>query len=456
MIFARTKRVLRKLFLKFIILITGINDLYKKILDSSEHVEGRIDSLARFALSNCEYYKKKYPHLKNKKKIIVKDFNVIDRREFKESGKSVLADKYTRNIQKYTLNLGGSTLKNVLKFVFRKDFIFPVRTGGTTGEPLTIYKNRKDTISDVLLIVKGLKSAGYNLGDKVLFFYNSNYDRGESKIYKILSLCGVKVIFFNSLSAETVKRLVKGVNRFKPEFIVTFPSYLVYSAKIIKENNLKLNHFSKAIISSGENLYEYQRKSCEEIFKSEIYNTYGSIEFQTIAIECKYHDGLHVFEDLFKVESERGSHGENALVITRYDSASTPLIRYKIGDLGDLVYEECKCGKSGLKIKKIHGRINEYIISPDGSRIYPFPFIHVLNKCSEINNNSILESKITQISKSEIIIDVITKGKKFNKKIKNYLINNLNKIFPLEMNVNIRFPEKIKRKNKILLVERKV
>ena len=47
-----------------------------------------------------------------------------------------------------------------------------------------------------------------------------------------------------------------------------------------------------------------------------------------------------------------------------------PLIRYEVGDLADKIIEDkCECGRTLLRINKIHGRVNENIILENGTII---------------------------------------------------------------------------------------
>ena len=46
-----------------------------------------------------------------------------------------------------------------------------------------------------------------------------------------------------------------------------------------------------------------------------------------------------------------------------------PFIRYKTGDLGVHTNQKCKCGRNYPLIKSIEGRIQEFVVSKDGSLI---------------------------------------------------------------------------------------
>ena len=59
------------------------------------------------------------------------------------------------------------------------------------------------------------------------------------------------------------------------------------------------------------------------------------------------------------------------LVVTSFTTEATPLIRYDIGD--SVVLEDsnkiCSCGNNNPMVKKINGRIDDYIYSPQTGKI---------------------------------------------------------------------------------------
>jgi len=94
-------------------------------------------------------------------------------------------------------------------------------------------------------------------------------------------------------------------------------------------------------------------------------DTYGLVEVNEIAWECKEHDGYHINADTHFVEIldkegnevDEGKIGE--IVVTCLFNTSFPIIRYKTGDYAIKGKEgKCKCGRRLPKIQKILGRNN--------------------------------------------------------------------------------------------------
>src|SRR5690606_36984109 len=58
------------------------------------------------------------------------------------------------------------------------------------------------------------------------------------------------------------------------------------------------------------------------------------------------------------------------IIATGFDNSVMPFIRYDTGDLGILSQEtNCKCGFIGKSLSKLEGRVQDYIILKDNTRI---------------------------------------------------------------------------------------
>src|SRR5690606_9389387 len=49
-----------------------------------------------------------------------------------------------------------------------------------------------------------------------------------------------------------------------------------------------------------------------------------------------------------------------------------PLVRYEIGDLGEVREAECPCGRKSEQLVAIEGRVADMLSFPDGTRISPY------------------------------------------------------------------------------------
>ena len=99
---------------------------------------------------------------------------------------------------------------------------------------------------------------------------------------------------------------------------------------------------------------------------------YGASEFCVSMSECP-EQRLHVDMEFCIVEVEPLEETEEyvtgPLLITGLAHDATPLFRYRIGDAGTRAKEPCPCGRPGDSLLKVDGRIEDYVLTPDGRLI---------------------------------------------------------------------------------------
>ena len=177
----------------------------------------------------------------------------------------------------------------------------------------------------------------------------------------------------------------------------------------MKRNNIDKIQNLSYIELTGEILLEGTRQKLKEVFKCEIANQYGCHEANSIAYECP-HNKLHCMEDNIYVEivdnegKEVRDGKEGNIVITTLNNHAMPFIRYKIGDRGviDHNHEVCKCGNKSPVLKLSSGRVNDYIVLDDGSRINAYVFVKAIETVNMELDNIILQFRVVQ---KEDVID---------------------------------------------------
>jgi phenylacetate-coenzyme A ligase PaaK-like adenylate-forming protein len=106
-------------------------------------------------------------------------------------------------------------------------------------------------------------------------------------------------------------------------------------------------------------------------------SNYSAGEIGPIAFECAKQQGhFHVAHTNVVVECDRQTtatfNGESLgrLLITHLHSYATPIIRYDIGDFGQL-HQHCPCGHDGPTISNMFGRGKHFLRHPSG-KLLPF------------------------------------------------------------------------------------
>ena len=158
---------------------------------------------------------------------------------------------------------------------------------------------------------------------------------------------------------ETAARYVQG-----------YPSSIHLVARALLEADRPLPAGRLAgIFTSSESLLAFQRETIELAFGAPILDRYGVSEFSVSMTECAEHR-LHVDMEFCVVEVETTEETEEAetgpLLITGLAHDATPLFRYRIGDVGTRAKAPCPCGRAGDSFLEVDGRIEDYVLTPDG------------------------------------------------------------------------------------------
>jgi phenylacetate-CoA ligase len=166
------------------------------------------------------------------------------------------------------------------------------------------------------------------------------------------------------------EKLISILKQIKPDVLLTFPSVLLSLSRYdLSGINPRL------IFTQGEMVTSHIREVVKKKFNLDLFETYGSVEFGSMAFECNEHFALHIITDNVYIElldenGESVSSGERGeIVVTGLHKYVMPLIRYRIGDLGVLTDDRCPCGRSWPLLKSIEGRSNDLVVLPSGRKI---------------------------------------------------------------------------------------
>ena len=173
------------------------------------------------------------------------------------------------------------------------------------------------------------------------------------------------------------------IKKIKPKYFYGYPSAIYEFSKFLKSKSIDAGSFDiKAVIVTGETLYDFQRKFIEDVFKAKVVNEYGCSEAGIIAFQCP-RGRMHLSEDNLFIEilcegrpAEPGETGE--VVITEIYNYSTPLIRYRVGDLARVSFNPlCDCGRGLSCIDSVEGRTSQFITLANGRKVHTELFSYI-------------------------------------------------------------------------------
>lgn len=280
------------------------------------------------------------------------------------------------------------------------------KTGGSTGKPVSFYYD----VSSIEIMLAGAYRcytwAGWRPGEKVLHFWGAKQDvKLGNRLRNILStwITSENTIGVYDYTEEQLKLWVDGILDYRPAIVQGYASILAQLAKYILDTSTAISINIKAVFSTAEVLYPWQRHLIEKAFSCKVFNQYGSREIPNIACECS-HGNLHTFTDMAYVESIIEDN-ENKLIVTSLSNFAMPFIRYEIGDLGKLREGECECGSPFPLMEMGLCRSNDMVVTKSGKNIYPSYFIHLLDGI-----NGIEQFQFVQENYNRIVLNISISG----------------------------------------------
>jgi phenylacetate-CoA ligase len=177
------------------------------------------------------------------------------------------------------------------------------------------------------------------------------------------------------MSPDGMVAILRFMKSFRPGFIFSYPSSLIHLIEHLNGDERAIRGLNlKAVLTSGEQLYEWQKQEIRRAFNAMVFNFYGCREVGIIAQECDRQTSLHVIpESVFlEVVDEDGNSvvgKEGEIIVTDLCNHVAPFIRYRIGDRGILLDETCPCVREGLPLLKVLGRTFGIIRSPAGGAV---------------------------------------------------------------------------------------
>jgi len=331
-------------------------------------------------------------------------------------------------------NIEGLKAKNYSKAKFELK-----TTGGTTGEPLSLYIEKGKWLANHLAYNRiFMDRAGYNRKNKTISILGI---KKESRYHPIFRTLEISSFYITDKPEEYTKK----IRKFKPKYIISYPSAITFLSKYILENNIDKIMNTKGIFCHGEPLYKWEIKYIQNAFECRVFDIYGHGEKSVIAATCEKSNNYHIFTEYCIVELidnkgknifKEGEIGE--LVVTGLHSRIFPFIRYKTGDLGIYSKDKCECGREYPIIKSIIGRIEEYLVTKKGQLIH----LNIINQFISENSLHIKKWQLIQEKEGQLILSIIT-GDKFSKEHLEKININFNKKYAKKFDLIIKNVDKI-------------
>lgn len=314
-------------------------------------------------------------------------------------------------------------------------------TSGTTGTPLSISQNMQSVICEQAFVARHLQWAGYKKGDKRAWIRGDMIvpmEQKEAPFWRYSWFENMIMLSSFHMTQQALPLYIKAMVDFGVDIIQAYPSSIVALAKYLESKNEYYPSNIKSVITSSESLSDDDRKVIEERFKCKVFDWYGLFERVAAIANCE-HGRYHVLTDYSQVEFLEAGNGTHEIVGTNFNNSYFPLIRYKTGDHVVLSDEEqCPCGRFYPIIKRIEGRVGDYLLGEDGQKI------HILNHIPK-GIDGLLACQFVQHKAQEVEVWTVRDESIFGTLQENQLINNTKGRLGEKMNIIVKYVDALPR-----------
>jgi len=249
-------------------------------------------------------------------------------------------------------------------------------TSGTTGQGLRFPTSLESSQREYAFRFQSYLWAGAHFGEKWAFCAGHSivppdctrppfwiYDKANNWL----------LMSSYHLTEANLRYYVQKLEKFKPEMLSGYPSSIFLLA--LTNKKMKSPVRPHAVVTSSETLLDYQRRAIEDSFHCKAFSYYGNAERAGCMSQCE--NGLfhlraeHSYVEILDEHNQPAKPGApGRLVVTAFGNYATPLVRYDVGDIATLSERRtCRCGRGGTLVERIIGRVEDYIVTPDGRLI---------------------------------------------------------------------------------------
>jgi len=255
-------------------------------------------------------------------------------------------------------------------------------TSGTTGKPLDVAVSLDYLQMEKAFTWLHRSWGGIAVGDRTAAFVGFPvvpfhkrrppfwaHDRSENRT--LFSL--------HHMMPGNMPAYAEALVRLSPRLIYGYPTAIYLMAlHLVNSDNQTVR--PQAVFTASESLLPHHRAVIEQAFACRVFDWYGATEMTANIVQCE-HGTYHVKSEYGVVEflrpdgSTAGPGEQGIIVATGLNNMAMPLIRYRLGDTAVPRGGTCACGRAGILVERIVGRLEDVVVTPDGRWISRLDFV---------------------------------------------------------------------------------
>jgi len=255
------------------------------------------------------------------------------------------------------------------------DRLMKVKTGGSSGKALELYLTEECSELRNACARRHDRWTGWEVGEPIGGVWGNPVLPFSLKD-KLKELLLGQHIYLDTMNVtdQAVLDFARQWIKIRPTLLFGHAHSLFVLAECVRRLEIKdIN--PKGILSTSMMLMPHERKTIESVFGIKVTDRYGCEEVSLIASECEKHEGMHqniehLFIEFVKGDGTIVAPGEpGRIIVTDLMNKAMPLIRYDVEDVGVSSDKKCSCGRGLPLMEHVTGRVADFLIKKDGSRV---------------------------------------------------------------------------------------
>lgn len=274
-------------------------------------------------------------------------------------------------------------------------------SGGSTGMPVTVYQDDRYSAEGAAVRMRHDGWAGWFPGARTAVIWGADRDAPRTWQSAMRMRLVEHQLLLNAfeMSDEQARAFVARLAEWKPVVVRGYATSLARVARVALDAG-QVIRAPRGAIATAEVLSEEDRRTIEAGFACRVFNRYGSREVGLIASECP-EGRMHVAAEHCLVEVLLSGD----ILVTSLSNRVMPLIRYRIGDLGELDHEPCSCGRGLPVLKRVVGRVSDTLTFSGGVRVHGEFFTHLF-----YGKPDIVRFQVRQTAVDRVKVAVVVRG----------------------------------------------
>jgi phenylacetate-CoA ligase len=247
-----------------------------------------------------------------------------------------------------------------------------VPTGGTTGIPMRIPRDRTSSAWSTACHLRGMAWSGLTLRTpRVQLFGGSLGIQGRRRFDRLRRWLSAELFLpAFELGPHNIEAYIAEIRRTGARFLIGYTSACYSLATLTNAAGVRLSF--TAVLPTAELCPEPWMETMRQVFSAKVLPYYGCGEVNALGYTCPVGDWYHTCDEhaVIEVENDVGEatlEGSGAFLITDLDNRAVPIIRYRNGDAGQLGAPGCACGRTLGRILRLDGRVNDMLVTTTGS-----------------------------------------------------------------------------------------